>query len=66
MNLERLFIWITGVVIAFASIGQLDVLQNWIWKAQAHVIYESRSSNWGSPRFFSDVEVSNKHAVREK
>ncbi len=52
MNLEKLFIWITGIVIAFASTGQLDTLQAWIWKAQAKVIYESRSSNWGSPRFF--------------
>lgn len=52
MNLEKLFIWITGIVIAFASTGQLDTLQDWIWKSQAKVIYESRSSNWGSPRFF--------------
>ena len=52
MNLEKLFIWIIGLVIAFASTGQLDTLQAWIWKAQAKVIYESRSSNWGSPRFF--------------
>ncbi len=53
MNLEKLFIWITGIVITFASTGQLDVLQAWVWRAQAKVIYESRSSNWGSPRFFN-------------
>lgn len=54
MNLEKLFIWITGIVIAFASTGQLDTLQDWIWRSQAKVIFESRSSNWGSPRFFKE------------
>lgn len=53
MNLDNLFAWIVGVVIAFASIGQIDVLQTWVWKAEAKLIYESRSSKWGSPRFFS-------------
>ncbi len=52
MNLDKLFAWIIGIVIMFAATGQLDVLQSWVWQAQAKVIYESRSSNWGSPRFF--------------
>lgn len=54
MSLEKLFTWIMGVVIAFAAAGQLDVLQAWVWRAQAKVIYESRTSNWGSPRFFKE------------
>ncbi len=52
MNLEKMVVWITAIVIAFATAGKLDVLQNWIWRAQAKVIYESRTSTWGSPRFF--------------
>ena len=52
MNLDKLFSWIAGVVIACAAVGQLDALQNWVMRAQAKVIYESRTSNWGSPRFF--------------
>jgi len=52
MNLEKLMTWLVGVVIAFSVTGKLDILQTLIWKAQAKVIYESRSSNWGSPRFF--------------
>ncbi len=52
MNLDKLFIWVIGVVMAFSISGQLDVLQTWIWRAQAHVVYTSRSSAWGSPRFF--------------
>jgi hypothetical protein len=54
MNLDKLFAWITAVVIVFAATGNIDVLQKWIWRAQANVILESRSSNWGSPRFFTD------------
>jgi hypothetical protein len=52
MNLDKLFSWITGIVIAFAVTGHLDALQAWIWQAQAKVIYEAHISNWGSPRFF--------------
>ena len=52
MNLDKLFSWIVGIVIACAAVGQLDALQNWVMRAQARVIYESRSSTWGSPRFF--------------
>lgn len=60
MNLEKLFTWIMGIVIAFAATGQFDVLQAWVWRTQAKVIYESRTSTWGSPRFFKTTirEVS--------
>jgi hypothetical protein len=52
MNLDKLFALVIAVAIAFATAGQLDVLQNWIWRAQAKLIYESRTATWGSPRFF--------------
>lgn len=52
MNFDNLYAWVIGVVLAFSAIGQLDALQSWIWKAQARVLYESRTSTWGSPRFF--------------
>ena len=53
MNLDKLFSWIAGIVIAFAVMGKIDALQAWIWRAQAKVVYQSRTSTWGSPRFFS-------------
>lgn len=53
MNLDKLFSWVAGIVIAFAVMGKIDVLQAWIWRAQATVVYQSRTSTWGSPRFFS-------------
>lgn len=52
MNLDKLFAWVVGVVIAFAATGQLDVLLVWVWRTQAKIIYQSRISTWGSPRFF--------------
>ncbi len=30
MNLDKMFVWITAIVIAFAASGRLDVLQSWI------------------------------------
>ncbi len=60
MNLDKLFAWIVGVVLAIAVTGQLDVLQAWVGRYQAKVIYESRSSTWGSPRFF-DVKSNQKN-----
>ena len=41
-----------GLVIAFAVAGRLDRLQSWIWRAQVQILYDSRASTWGSPRFF--------------
>lgn len=58
MNLDKLFSWIAGIVIAFAVVGKLDVLQEWVWRAQAQVVYESRTSTWGSPRFFPANKTS--------
>lgn len=57
MNLEKLIALAASVVIGAAATGRLDSLQRWIWTAQAKVAYESRASNWGSPRFFKQPQV---------
>ena len=59
MNLDNLFAWVFGIVIAFAASGQLDQPQSWVWHGQAKVILESRSSKWGSPRFFTGIKKDN-------
>lgn len=59
MNLDKLMAWVVAVVLLFAGTGNLDVLQKWVWKAQAKVIYESRTSTWGSPRFFNTENCVN-------
>lgn len=52
MNLDKLIAY--AAVVAASLTGQLPKLQLWIWKAQAQVVRESRTSNWGSPRFFPE------------
>ncbi len=70
MSLDKFFSWIARVVIAFAVMGKLDVLQAWIWRAQAKATYQSRTSTWGSPRFFSPTPKTppsrrRKHQIME-
>lgn len=55
MNIEKLIPYILSIVIGAAAIGKLDDLQIWIIKAQARVLYESRSSTWGSPNVFKNT-----------
>lgn len=61
MNLDKLMAWVISVVLLFAATGNLDVLQKWIWQAQAKVVYESQSSSLGSPRFFPNDMKKFKH-----
>ena len=55
---EKLMPMVVGIVLMAAAAGEIDRLQMWIWKAQAKVIQDSRTSNWGSPRFFPDRQFS--------
>lgn len=52
MNLSKLVILSAGIVLALSATMNLNQLQTWIWRAQARLIYESRTETWGSPRFF--------------
>lgn len=52
MNLDKLITIAAGVVLAFSLTMNLDKIQTLIWRAQAKLIYESRTETWGSPRFF--------------
>ncbi len=52
MNLDKLIAIAAGVVLALSLTMNLDKIQNLIWRAQAKLIYESRTETWGSPRFF--------------
>ncbi|HWU43922.1 MAG TPA: hypothetical protein VN132_10810 [Bdellovibrio sp.] len=60
MSLSNLIQWCVGAVIAWSAIAHIDDIQHSILKAQAVLIYESRASNWGSPKFLSDLETSHK------
>lgn len=54
MNFDKLIQFIMTIVIGAAAIGKLGELQRWVWKSQAHLIYQSRASAWGSPSLFKD------------
>lgn len=52
MNLDKLITISIAVVFALSVSMNLDKVQTLIWRAQAKLIYESRTETWGSPRFF--------------
>lgn len=54
MNLGKLTDFAIGVVMFAAVLGNLDRLQIWVIKAQAQLLYESRTETWGNPYSFKD------------
>ncbi len=54
MDLKDLLALSIAVAVIAAGTGNWEKLQMWVWKAQAQVIYESRTSNWGSHDFFQN------------
>ncbi len=52
MNFDKIIPLIASIIIGAAVVGKLDALTLWVYKAQAKLVYESRASAWGSPRFF--------------
>jgi hypothetical protein len=54
MNFQNLVALIASIVIATAACGKLDSLQRWVWISQAKLLQQSRTSTWGSPRFFPE------------
>jgi len=57
MNFDKIIPLIAAIVIAAATVGKLDALTTWIYRAQAKLVYESRASAWGSPRFFPEHSI---------
>ena len=43
------------IVLLATMMGNVDRLNHWVQLATAKVLWESRSSNWGSPIFFPDL-----------
>ncbi len=69
MNLDKLISLSVAAVLALSVTMNLDQLQTWIWRAQAKLIYESRTKTWGSPRFFprpTDNRQSKMKEVKSK
>ena len=52
MNFDKLTDFAITVVLMAALMGNLDSLTRLVHKAHAEIVYESRTSTWGSPIFF--------------
>jgi hypothetical protein len=53
------------IVIAAAIAGNLDRLNHWVQVATAKLLWESRSSAWGSPKFWPEIEIKNKKSSNQ-
>ncbi len=52
MGLDKLAIWSLSIITALAGVFNIDTIHREIIKAQARILFESRTEAWGSPRFF--------------
>lgn len=52
MNLTNLIFWSLSIITAITGVQNIDVIQRGILRAQAKLVYESRTANWGSPKVF--------------
>lgn len=51
MNLTELIKWSVGVILGLTAVYSIDDVHHSILKAQAKLLYESRTATWGSPQF---------------
>ncbi|QDK44636.1 hypothetical protein DOM22_05400 [Bdellovibrio sp. ZAP7] len=51
MNLTNLVSWCIGIILGWSAVSNIDLIQQSILRAQAKLIYESRTATWGSPKF---------------
>lgn len=57
MNLTNLIFWSVTIITGLAGAYNVDTIQMAIWKAQAKLVYESRTETWGSPNFLKNRNV---------
>lgn len=56
MNLSNFIFWSVGIISAWTGVYHIDDIHRGILKAQAKLIYQSRTATWGSPNFLSREE----------
>lgn len=71
MGFEKVGQLAATLVIAAALIGHLDSLNHWVQVATAKLVWESRTSTWGSPRFWPEsvgavVQEVRNHSLSQK
>jgi hypothetical protein len=72
MGLDKLSAFAASVVISAALAGNLQSFNRWVHLQTAKLLWESRSSAWGSPRFWPEgatykiSKVKNQKVVTRK
>ncbi len=68
MSLEKIGQFAAAIVVAAAIAGNLDRLNHWVMISTARLLYESRTSTWGSPIFWPETDYLSdkpKHKTKE-
>jgi hypothetical protein len=65
MNLTNLIFWSASIITTLAGVHNIDSIQRAIWRAQAQIIYESRTENWGSPKILRNDQSPHKLSRRD-
>ena len=60
MNMDSVTDFAIKVVLAAALAGNLPALTKWVQIQTAKVLWEGRTSTWGSPLFFENQKVHSK------
>ena len=60
MNFDKLTDFVITIVLAAGLAGNLDSFTKWVYVARAKLLYESRTSAWGSPNFFEGHSIKYK------
>ena len=64
MNFDRITNFAITVGIMAAVAGNLDRLNHWVQLTTAKVLWESRASAWGTPRFWPEQDIKNLRAFK--
>lgn len=59
MNFGELINWGIGIILAWSTIAHVNEIHRNILKAQAHLIYESRTETWGTPNLWNYRSTQN-------
>ncbi len=66
MNFSSLILWSTSIIIGLAGVRHLDDIHRSVLKAQAKLIYDSRTETWGSPRFLLRGAKARKNNIKRR
>lgn len=54
MNFSNLIFWAVTVITGLLGAYKIGAIQRMVWRAQAKVIYESRTATWGTPKMLKE------------